>query len=104
VVGSLAWQISQQTKGDEKTRLDQLIEWAGGDEFNGCLIFDEGACGWPPRSCTASCMPSLFMNGLSGHSRCPWRIACAVDVFMRRHVSLAAGHKAKKLEVSTETR
>jgi hypothetical protein len=23
-------------------RVDQLIEWCGGDDFNGCCVFDEG--------------------------------------------------------------
>ncbi|XP_062521291.1 uncharacterized protein LOC134196225 isoform X2 [Corticium candelabrum] len=31
----------QQAGGSRRTRLQQLIEWCGGLEFSGCLIFDE---------------------------------------------------------------
>jgi hypothetical protein len=32
---------AKRQKVDKKRRLDQLIEWCGGEEFDGCLIFDE---------------------------------------------------------------
>ena len=28
--------------GKYGTRLDQIVEWAGGEDFNGCMILDEG--------------------------------------------------------------
>ena len=27
--------------GHNKSRLQQLVDWSGGSDFNGCLVFDE---------------------------------------------------------------
>ena len=29
------------TGANRQSRLQQLIDWCGGEQFNGCLIFDE---------------------------------------------------------------
>ena len=29
------------TGANHQSRLQQLIDWCGGEQFNGCLIFDE---------------------------------------------------------------
>lgn len=36
-----ASKVSKSAKRQKTRRLDQLIEWCGGPEFNGCLVFDE---------------------------------------------------------------
>eukprot|EP01043_Picozoa_sp_COSAG02_P033068 COSAG02_NODE_2239_length_9411_cov_3.663552_9_plen_382_part_00 len=36
-----ASKMSKSVKRQKTRRLDQLIEWCGGPEFNGCLVFDE---------------------------------------------------------------
>ena len=52
--------ISMVTRGGPgnagQSRLDQLIAWCGGDEFDGCIIFDEchKAKNYVPGSETAS--------------------------------------------------
>ncbi|CAH3176338.1 unnamed protein product [Porites lobata] len=41
VFSTYATLVSSVQKGERAVRLQQLIDWCGGEQFNGCLIFDE---------------------------------------------------------------
>ena len=41
------------------SRLQQLVEWCGGPDFEGCLMLDECAAAPSPRAPTVSCAPTL---------------------------------------------